>query len=164
MTGPRGISNTYGYLYNQTPQEIDVGENFSFQHNRNFVGGLAHIEGTPDLYVWQPGDYVIIGTIFHIEVLQIGIFRNGVLLNGSVMGDQLAATNLTFTRIIRIRPSDMITPTDLSPTGLACLIQVRNHISYTTIRQDGAASTGLAPLQNNIDVVMFLLNPDQPEA
>lgn len=154
---------TYGYFYNTSQQVINVGSSFAFDNNRDVMGGVGHIPGTADIWVWDAGDYFITGNCFHLEPLQLTIFRNNVPLEGASFGDQLAATDISYSRLIRIRPSNITEPCPISPTGLAALIQIRNWQSFTPINQDGHDGTGQLTNITNLNLTLILLNPNQPE-
>jgi hypothetical protein len=72
--------------------------------------------------------------------------KNNVFqINGTTFSSPTGATQSTLTLIIYIDDSDMITATPLSPSGLACKIQLTNHTSYAPlISLNGTSGAGSA--------------------
>jgi len=142
---------------------VNVGDAFGFDSNRDVVGAIGHVPGSTDICIWEAGDYYLTGNCFHLEPIQLSIFRNGVPLEGAIFGDQLAATDLAYCRLFRIRPSNLIEPCALSPTGFAAIITIRNWQSFTPINQNGHVGTGQLTDLINMNLIIIQINPSQPE-
>jgi len=154
-TGPRGISETYLNIYNHDDQEVAVENNFTFSHERIVEGSCFHYPSTSDVIIWKAGDYYVSYHCFHLEPLQCAIFMNDILVEGSIIGDQLSATVASNTLILRITKDDLIQETTF---GLSAIIQLRNHSSYApVIHIDGHAGSGSNIDQSNLNLVVFLL-------
>jgi len=146
-------------LYNISDQLIPVEHDFAFEFNRVIAGSCDHIAGSSDVYVWETGVYYMSYNTFHLEPLQTAIFLNNNIIVGSIIGDQLSATVAANTLILEITEEDLITPTELSPTGFAALLNLRNHSSYApVIHIDGHQGSGSQINQTNINFVLIRIS------
>jgi len=117
------------------------------------------------MYVWEAGTYFLTFHIFHLEPAQVAVFKNDNVVTGSVSGDQVAQTNLSYSMLIEIFEADFVSPTELSPFGLAAKLNIRNHTSYAPfVTLDGHLGTGSQVDESNINVVLVLLRPYLPLA
>jgi hypothetical protein len=156
-TGPSGNSDTFMHIYNTGVQLVPVESDFKFDSNNIIIGSCGHIVGSPDIYIWKAGYYHMVYSIFHLEPMQMAIFKNNVKLIGSNTGDQIPSTSAVNSIIFVVTPQDLTEQTPLSPTGLAARINLRNHSSFVPVTINGHAGIGTQVLQNNIDLTLFLL-------
>jgi hypothetical protein len=146
-------------LFNLTPQLVPQEGNVNFDNNKVIFGSCGHVIGTSDMFFWQPGYYHIVSNLSHVEPCQFSMYLNNVLVAGSTTGSPTGSTQNYNTAIVEIGPADMITPTDLSPTGFAALFQIRNHTSFPTlgVQLDGNAGSGSETVQTNAEFLAILL-------
>jgi hypothetical protein len=141
--------------YNDVSQLVDLEQPVLFNKNEDIVGTLAHVPGTGDFLLCSVGYYQLIGKIFHEFAIQIGLFINGVLHPGSVVGQPATTSMCMIHEIIRVSEADLL-PNVNSPTGFAAVLQIRNHSSYITpLQMDGRAGSGTDITQVNASVLIL---------
>jgi hypothetical protein len=167
-TGPQGETGPTGPMppksmclksflrsYNDIPGSVELEQPVLFNKNDIIVGTLAHVPGTGDFLLYSVGYYQVSGKIFHEFAIQIAGFLNGVLLQGSVIGEPATTSMIIIHDIIRVTEADLL-PNANSPTGFAAVYQVRNHSSYITpILLDGRAGSGSDLTQVNASMVII---------
>jgi hypothetical protein len=123
------------------------------------VGNCAHLPFTSEVWLWEPGYYYIALTLHHKEPCQFSLIKNDVFqVNGGVFTSPTGSTQSTSTLIIFVQPSDMVSATALSPSGLACKLEVKNHTSYApVISLDGTSGGGSAEPDNTASFTVILL-------
>ena len=160
--GPTGSINTRTFMsvYNLATQLVVPENNVVFDSNKVIQGSCDHVTGTTDMFFWQPGFYHVFFNLYHIEPCQFTLYINDIIIPGTVIGAPTGASQNSLTIIIEITSADLITTTELSPTGLAALVQVRNHTSFPLggVVLDGQSGSGLAPNQLNAIFTAFLLS------
>ena len=116
---------------------------------------------TSDLLVWSTGYYHLYFNVYHIQPCQFSIFKNNVIVDGGIVGSPTGSSQNSVTVIIQINPEDILyypTPLSLS-TGLACLLQFRNHTSFAdTVLLNGQSGSGSATPQITAVVVLHKLS------
>jgi hypothetical protein len=164
-TGPEGHTGPIGpkamclksflRIYNDVPQSIELNDPILFNKNDIVVGPIAHVLGSGDVLLGSVGYYQVIGKIYHLYSIQVGLFLNGVLLVGSVVGQPATTSTAQLHDIVRVGPADLL-PNPDSPTGVAAVLQIRNHISYVTpILLDGREGAGSDTTQANASFMIM---------
>jgi len=159
-TGPKGnISDTFIHVFSGVPQEITTEASVVFESYNAVVGDCGFDVGTPDVYVWRAGYYYTSMEVHHQEPCQFTLIKNNVFqVQGSTFSSPTGATQSALTLIIYIADSDMISATPLSPSGLACKLQLTNHTSYAPlIHLDGTSGAGSAEPDIIANLTLILL-------
>ena len=133
-TGPSGFTSTnettcglyeYGYIYNLTPQTVAIEADVLFDTNGIMTPGITHIPGTSQISVLNPGNYEVTFSVSGTEPSQFALFRNGVLVAGTIYGSGAGTQQNNGQAIISIAANDILTLRNHSSTaavGLASLI------------------------------------------
>jgi hypothetical protein len=159
-TGPRGdMSDTFAHLYSIAPQEVATEEAVRYSFASALVGDIAFLNDDNAVYVWRAGYYLLNSSIHHQEPCQFSIVKNDVgIVPGGIFSSPTGATQSSLTMIVYIDPADLSTPTPLSPFGVACKIQVKNHTSYApVIHLDGSSGAGSAEPDSTTMLTLVLL-------
>ena len=121
-----------------------------------YYGGATLDPSTSDILIWQPGWYKLFFNVCHQEPCQFAVFMNNTLVPGTIIGSPTGASQNSSTVIFHITASDASgTATDLSPTGFAALIHLRNHTSYVpfvTLNGVGGSGSALPQIVANISI------------
>ena len=145
-------------IYNDVPQSIDLEQPVLFNKNGQIHGPLVHIPNSPDILVCSIGHFQILGKLFHEYAIQTGLFMNGVLLNGSVMGEPATTSVAILHYILQVDPENLL-PNPDSPTGFAAVLHWRNHSSYITpILLNGREGSGSDITQINASLMIVQLS------
>jgi hypothetical protein len=69
------------------------------------------------------------------------------------------STQISHTLIVYIAAEDMITATSLSPSGMACKLQVKNHTSFVpNVHLDGVNGAGSATPETIATLTIVLMS------
>jgi hypothetical protein len=100
-------------------------------------------------------------TLHHKEPCQFSFIKNSVFqVDGGVFSSPTGATQSASSLILYIGLSDLITATPLSPSGFACKLEVKNHISYAPIISlNGTSGAGSAVPDIVASLNLILLKP-----
>jgi hypothetical protein len=149
--------------YNDIPQSIEINDPVLFNKNDIVYGPIAHVLGSGDFLLGSVGYYQVVGKLYHLYSVQVALFLNGVLLVGSVVGEPATTSVALLHDIIKITAADLLPNTD-SPTGVAAVLQIRNHISYITpILLDGREGAGSDTTQSNASMMITQICDDVEE-
>jgi hypothetical protein len=145
------------------PQILAVEDSIVFDTNPVLAGDCAFVPSSADIWLWKPGYYYTSITIHHKEPGQFSLIKNNVfVVNGGIFTSSLANSHITTTLLFQIEPSDIITATSLSPTGFACNIQLKNHISNSPTVSIEQSNPGLAIPNSLASMTLLLLSPGAP--
>lgn len=172
-TGPQGEQgiqgesgntvNTFIHVLATEPQILAVEDSIVFDTNPVLAGDCAFVPSSADIWLWKPGYYYTSITIHHKEPGQFSLIKNNVfVVNGGIFTSSLANSHITTTLLFQIEPSDIITATALSPTGFACNIQLKNHISNSPTVSIEQSNPGLAIPNSLASITLLLLSPGVP--
>ena len=168
-TGPSGntfITNGLIYqsfitAYSLNEQTLSVDEPITFDTHSVIFGECLHEENTPDLWFWNPGNYMVSMNICSNERGQFSLIKN---LNYSIPGGTVgintvyAQTNMTVIMLIEDTDLTEPIPTLLNKTG--CRIQVVNTSSLTdTVTLYGSTNTGNPMPQITASITIIRLTP-----
>jgi hypothetical protein len=159
-TGPTGsISDAFIHAYSITPQDVGVEEAVMLDFASAVVGGVGFVNGTREVYTWQPGYYFVNVILTHKEPCQFSIMKNDVIVvPGGIFSSPTGSTQSMNSTIMYVDPSDLISPTPLSPSGFACKIQLKNHTSFVpVVSLDGTSGSGSAEPDTSCSISMILL-------
>ncbi len=149
------------HAYSVTSQILAKEQAVSFDFNNALVGPIAHVPGSTDIFIWQPGFYRFYTNLYHIEPCQFSIIKNGlVVVPGSIIGSPSGSTQSSTELIYEFKECDFTVSTPLSPTCLAALIQVVNHTSFVdTVELNGSGGSGSATPQVTATFVVDFMGP-----
>jgi hypothetical protein len=143
-------------------QAVDLEEPVLFNKDSLKVGNVYHIPGSGFFLLETHGYYDVQIKTYHDYAAQLGLFLNGNLLPGSVTGEPAAASIIMINTIIEIRDADLL-PNTNSDTGVAAVLELRNHSSYITpLILDGRSGCGSDPTQINASFVIIQLSDEAP--
>jgi hypothetical protein len=160
LTGPTGsLSDTFVHAYAITPQDVLVEAPVVLDFASAIVGNCGFVNGSTEVYTWQPGYYFVTTSLHHKEPCQFSIIKNDVVVApGGIFSSPTGSTQSTNSIIMYIDASEMISPTALSPSGFACKVQLRNHTSYVpVVSLDGTSGAGSAEPDMNCSITLILL-------
>jgi hypothetical protein len=88
-TGPTGTAglSTFGYVYNQSIQNVPVGSDVIFDTNGPLVG-ITHTPGTAQIILPTTGNYSVLFGVTTVPGTgkQFALFLNNILVPGSIYG------------------------------------------------------------------------------
>lgn len=162
-TGQQGATGVFSpsfmHVYRLIDQLLNQEDNVIFDTNGVIVGSMGHIPGSSECWIWQAGYYYVYTNLFHLEPCQFTLFKNNIMVPGSVIGSPTGASQNSTLVIIQVLPSDLNQQIPENLPGappLGCNIQVRNHTSFVTIvTLNGSGGSGTAP--NQITAVLTIL-------
>jgi len=162
-TGPTGIMNlsdTFINIYNLNQQQVLYNNPIIFDLNNYIYGDCNHITGTSDIFLWKTGYYHVYTNLYHIESCQFSFYKNSsTLIPGSSIGSYAGTAQNSNTFILQITNDDLMTPTELSPSGFACKIQLINITPYSPyVTLYDASSIGYTTPQINANITIFFLH------
>ena len=172
VTGPTGPSgNTFitnGLIYQSfitayslSEQTLSVDEPIIFDTHSVIFGECLHEENTPDLWFWNPGNYMVSINICVNERGQFSVIKNlNSIIPGGTFGINTgsAQTNITFIMLIEDTDLTEPIPTLLGKNG--CRIQLVNTSSLTnTVTLYGSAITGNPMPQITASITIIRMTP-----
>jgi hypothetical protein len=165
FTGPMGPTGpefnwapTFINAYSNTPQVITTESPIVFDSYSSKSGACDLLPGTPQVWVWQPGSYFVHINLHHTEPCQFAIFKNAATVVSSIFSSPTGATQNSHTVIVDILPEDITQSTPLSPSGLACRLELVNHTSFAPIINiNGVAGGGSAFPDSTATLTVILL-------
>jgi hypothetical protein len=132
--------------YSTSEQKIKKDDFIIFDITNSLYGNCAHTPKTSEIYIWRTGYYSVYTSIYHMEACQFSLLKNSQFIAPvSTIGSNYGSPQNSNYFIIQLTDSDMVTPTTLSTTGVACKLQIINnskttYMPYTTLM--GAYSSG----------------------
>ena len=166
-TGPTGWTGkclkSFLRAYNDEPQIVQVNSPVNFNKTDLIRGPIYFVAGTGQVLLEQPGYYLILAKVFHLFAAQAALFLNGNVLQGSTIGEAAAAAMLIFHEIVRVTPEDLLPNPNAIHTGVAAILEVRNHSSYSPIELDGREGSGTELDQANASIVVVQICDEYSE-
>ena len=148
--------------YNDVQQTVDLEQNVLFDKDDVSVGNIYHIPNSGQFLLETVGYYDVQIKMYHEYSAQVGLFLNNVVIPGSVTGEPAAASIIIINTIVKIINSDLLPNTD-SATGVAALLELRNHSSYISpILLDGREGCGSDLSQINASLVILQISDQTP--
>ena len=159
-TGATGnVVNTFIHVFATIPQTLSIDDAIVFDSNTVIAGDCGFSPLSSDLWVWKPGYYYTSITIHHKEPCQFSLIKNNVfVVNGGIFSSSLENAHLTTTLLFQIESTDMITASTLSPTGMACKLQLKNHISNSPTVSIQPTGAGIAIPESLASITLLLLS------
>jgi hypothetical protein len=122
--GPKGDPGAgglaqYGYIYNLSPQTVQIETDVTFDTNGVMTSGITHTSGTPQIRVTVAGDYEITFSESSTQPNQFALFDNGNPVAGTVYGSNGSTQQNSGQVIIALAANDTLT--------------VRNHSSSAAV-------------------------------
>jgi len=165
--GPQGPSGEVGpsepktFLHadRATTQVLAVEDNVIFDEPNPIVYGGCGIDASYNIWFWQAGYYKLYFNLCHREACQFSLFLNNSLVSGTITGSPTGSSQNSAMCIFIVDLSAVaLTPCDISPTGFAALVQLRNHSSYVPfVTLDGVEGSGSATPQMVANITLDLI-------
>jgi hypothetical protein len=139
-------NKTFLSIYTTMEQQVQQNESVIFDSSSANMGDCLFIPNTPDIWIFTPGFYQIYTNIYHLEACQLGLYKNGIVIENSVIGSLSGSSQNTSCIIIEIMESDIL--------NNGCNLQLINNTAYLPyITIIGSPSSG-----NNIPQVSASLS------
>jgi hypothetical protein len=166
LTGPEGpqgpqgppFAQTFIHVDRETDQTLFANDSVIWDANQVVLGSAGHNSGESELYIWESGYYHMYYNLYHQEPCQFTIFKNNVVLPGTTIGSPTGSSQNSASIIFQLTEDDLVSPTDLSPSGFAAKLQVTNYSSFApAITLNGLTGSGSASPQITATVTIFKL-------
>ena len=161
-TGPvyNNFSNTFLNVYSTSQQQVNSNNPVIFALNNSILGDCNHNPNSSQLLFWRTGYYFVYTNLYHIEGCQFSLYKNSnSIVPGSTIGSLSGTTQNSSSLILHISDTDMIYPTELSPTGYACNIElINNTIGNGSVTLYDASAVGFPIPQINATITILLLH------
>jgi len=119
-------------IYSTKEQKIGKNGFILYENINVIVGNCGFINDTSEIYIWKIGYYSVYTSIYHMETCQFSLLKNSNLAAPvSTVGSFYGSSQNTNYFIIQLQENDMISPTPLSPYGLACKLQMINNTNLS---------------------------------
>jgi hypothetical protein len=150
--------STFISVYSTTEQTISQNNPILFDAHSYLFGDCNHLPNSSEIWIWKSGYYFVNVNINEMEAGQFSIVKNGSTnLIGGTIGS-LSGSSLSTSLITQFTDADINIPTEISPTGFACKLQIiNNSAQYPSITLYGSASTGNLIPQNSASFSIFLI-------
>jgi hypothetical protein len=144
-TGPKGdtgntfitnglIYQTFITAYSLTDQVLSVDEPIIFDTHSALFGDCLHIDNSPDIWLWKPGNYMVSIVICPIERCQFSFIKNTTtIIPGATFGVNALSSQTSITFIMLLEDTDFTeqVPSSTGNVLNGCRIQVVNTSSLT---------------------------------
>jgi hypothetical protein len=144
-TGPKGdtgntfitnglIYQTFITAYSLTDQVLSVDEPIIFDTHSALFGDCLHIDNSPDIWLWKPGNYMVSIVICPIERCQFSFIKNTTtIIPGATFGVNALSSQTSITFIMLLDDTDFTeqVPSSTGNVLNGCRIQVVNTSSLT---------------------------------
>ena len=127
---------------NDVPKTVNTNEPIAYNNIDIIVGSINCIPNTGKILLETEGYYLILAKIFHVYAVQCALFLNGVVLTGSTVGEAATTSILTIHEILSVKPEDLLPNPDAIHTGVAAVLELRNHTSFIPLQLDGREGSG----------------------
>jgi len=143
-TGPKGdsgntfitnglIYQTFITAYSLTDQVLSVDEPIIFDTHSALFGDCLHIDHSPDIWLWKPGNYMVSIVICPLEKCQFSFIKNTTtIIPGGTFGVNALSAQTSITFIMLLEDIDFTSQVPMTANVLnGCRIQVVNTSSLT---------------------------------
>jgi hypothetical protein len=144
-TGPKGdtgntfitnglIYQTFITAYSLTDQELSVDEPIIFDTHSALFGDCLHLDNSPDIWLWKPGNYMVSIVICPLERCQFSFIKNTMtIIPGATFGVNALSSQTSITFIMLLEDTDFTVQVPSSTGNVlnGCRIQVVNTSSLT---------------------------------
>jgi len=140
-TGPSGntfitnglIYQTFITAYSLTGQVLSVDEPIIFDTHSALFGDCLHIDNSPDIWLWKPGNYMVSIVICPLEKCQFSFIKNTTtIIPGGTFGVNALSSQTSITFIMLLEDIDFTSQVPMTDNALnGCRIQVVNTSSLT---------------------------------
>jgi len=157
-TGPCSeISSTFINMYSVMQQKILNSQPILFDTFSVCQGNCSHSPNSSEIWVWKSGYYHVSAIINQLQAGQFSLSKNGIVIPGSSYGS-LTGSALQLICIIYISIEDINFPNIISPTGMACKIElVNNSANYPFITIYSYENSGNTISQNSASIALMLI-------
>jgi hypothetical protein len=125
------VNPVFIHCAKNTEQLIMPEDNIIFNVTYSQKGDCA-LASSPssDVIIWSSGYYHLYFNVYYKEPCQFSILKNGVIVNGAIVGSLTSNSQNSMTVIVEIDEVDLLYyESSLSFFGTACLLQIRNYTS-----------------------------------
>jgi len=138
------MSSTFLTAYSVTEQKVNTGSAVSFDTHDVACGSCGHLPNATEIWVWKAGYYQIYTNIYHLEACQFSLVKNDTdICLSHTIGSLAGSSQNSSSCVLKIASSDIMTATDVSPTGMACKLQLINNTVYPNqVTLIGSTSAG----------------------
>jgi hypothetical protein len=143
-TGPKGdsgntfitnglIYQTFITAYSLIDQVLSVDEPIIFDTHSALFGDCLHIDHSPDIWLWKPGNYMVSIVICPLEKCQFSFIKNTTaIIPGGTFGVNALSAQTSITFIMLLEDTDFTSQVPMTDNSLnGCRIQVVNTSSLT---------------------------------
>jgi len=158
-TGPQAENmSTFINLYTIKQQNIQQNQAILFDTFTACVGDCCHYPNTSEIWIWKSGYYFISANINQLQAGKFSLFKNGVVIPGTSYGS-LTGSALQITSIFNISNEDINIANSISPTNMACKIEIVNNSDnypfITIYSYEGIGSNVIS--QNSASIALMLI-------
>jgi hypothetical protein len=143
-TGPKGdsgntfitnglIYQTFITAYSLTDQVLSLDEPIVFDTHSALFGDCLHIDNSPDIWLWKPGNYMVSIVICPLEKCQFSFVKNTTnIIPGGTFGINALSSQTSITFIMLLEDTDFTVQVPMTANALnGCRIQIVNTSSLT---------------------------------
>jgi len=123
-TGPQGLTPSYLYVYNLTGITIPIEANVPFYSSGLGTSDIIFTLGSPNVSFTQGGIYSVWFSVSGSEPNQFAIFKNGLLVPGSIYGSGAGTQQNNGYVIVSVVPGDTLTLRNHSSASAVTLASV----------------------------------------
>jgi hypothetical protein len=158
--GPKGnLSSTLINIYSTMQQKILYNQPIVFDKIISMNGHCGYISNASEIWIWETGYYYVLVNINQLQAGNFALSKNGVIVPGSSHGS-LIGSALQLSCIFTILNEDINMGNPLSPTGMACKLEVINNTAnYPFITLYASENSDQMVAQNSASLVLFFIAP-----
>jgi hypothetical protein len=150
-------------IYNTIPQTVNLNSAINFNNLDISKGPIWFVAGTGQVLLEQPGYYLVLSKVFHLFAAQATLFLNGTTIPGTTVGEAAPASLLIFHEIVKVTTADLFPNPNAIHTGVAAILEIRNHSSLVPIELNGSEGSGTESDQLNASMVVVQICDDSDE-
>ena len=157
-TGPQSeMVSTFINLYTVIQQKILNNQCILFDQFTVCHGDCGHYPNTSEIWIWKSGYYYVSANINQLQAGKFSLNKNGSVIPGSSYGS-LTGSPLQIVCIFYISHDDINIENTISPTGMACKIEIVNNTeNYPFITIYTYEGTGTTVSQNSASIALMLI-------
>jgi hypothetical protein len=84
--GSPGFSSDHAYVFNLSANTVAPETDISFDSNCPIFGAIAHVPGSTDIVISNPGDYSVLFNVTGATVNEFSLFLDNQLVGGTIFG------------------------------------------------------------------------------
>lgn len=156
------MSSTFMTAYSVTEQKINTGSAVVLDTHSVACGSCMHLPNSTEIWIWKAGYYQIYTNIYHLEACQFSLVKNGTdCCPEHTVGSLAGSSQNSTTSIMLITSADIMMPTDVSPIGMGCKLELINNTIYPNqVTLLGSTSTGNIKPQITASLSLLLIQEE----